>query len=81
MGTWVRWGQGNSTEQSDYIGEQLEARRLHRTWLRVVCGQGRREEGRHWEQTSWPSSQLDGGAMTDVGTWGRSRVREVLAWV
>lgn len=45
MGTWIRAGAGNRRESSECVGELLEARRLYRTWLRAVCGQGRQEEG------------------------------------
>lgn len=37
-------GEVRGTVQSP-ASELLEARRLYRTWLRAVCGQGRQEEG------------------------------------
>lgn len=36
-------GRSRGTEQNEYIVELLEARRLYKTLLRVVCGQGRQE--------------------------------------
>lgn len=36
-------GRSRETEQTEYVFELWEARRLYKTWLRIVCGQGRQE--------------------------------------